>query len=1565
MKKYLRKSVKLLIALGISIVFILGFNNKNSTAASNTDIRPGYDGQWYYYNDGNIDMSYTGLASNEYGWFYVSNGALDWSYTGLASNEYGWFYVNGGVLDWSYTGLASNEYGWFYINGGVLDWGYTGLAYNEYGWFYVNNGAIDWSYTGLAYNDNGWFYVSNGAIDWSYTGIASNDNGQWYIEGGQINWGYTGQISFNGRLYDVSGGKATLHIDESHQHAYRDVVVAPTCTLKGYTEHICDGCGDSYKDSYTKELGHDYKSEITKSPTCTENGVRTYTCNRCNDSYIEPVLKTAHRYEDTVVEPTCTSNGYTKHVCPICGDSYTDNEKAALGHSYTSEVNLEPTCTQNGEKIYTCSRCHNSYTETIAATGHKYVDTVVAPTCTSKGYTEHVCSICGESYTDNSKDYLPHSITSEVIIEPTCTLEGWETNTCSVCGYTYNEKLPKLEHNYVVDHVLEPSCEYKGYTVYKCTMCTKGYTDDYIEPTGHSYETTDVREATCTKEGYIKHKCSKCGKYEYEYTPKAEHKYTDKVVPPSSKEKGYTLHTCTVCGDTYKDNYTEDYDPHRKVYGDEYDARAIYVEPGDRVVFDLSREYKGYSVGSEYGYKQLEAGQEIEITKDYEYKNLQFRASTGSYDSYYCKIFVGNIDKESGFFYFENQDEPGTATIYNYVGDDAEQITSLAVPAQVAGLKVTSVHSTFDTCTSLEELIYSEGITDVVFETNNISNFAVPTELQNPSKRIVIPSTVTSGKISSGHSFMNSSRKTREIVFNGTPNIPDGFCSGMENLKKVTLLPGVQTIGESAFAGTGIEEFSLPESVTSIGNYAFANCDNLTEVVIPETVTSIGESVFADCENVEKVVWSDKLTEIPKNTFKNCVSLKDIDFGNVQSIGTSAFDTCTSLTSVNIPDSVTNIGDHAFSGCSSLVIDKLPTNVTVYDDGVFNECKAFTLSEIPEGVTKIWSGAFAGCEFPDSITLPVSIEVARGLNGCKKLILKEGVTKLDSQIKYCSEVEEVILPETLTEIGNRVFEGCDSLKSITIPKSLELCPGALSVWGPAFEGSSIETVTFEEGTEKIHNALFYNCGSLKTVNIPDTVKTIGQYAFMYCENLESVNIPEGVTTLETSCFAYCGNLKSITIPSTIDDVGGAIKGSPFEYCGIETVEFTGNRTTIPQSIFYESNNLKHVIFPENLKEIGNTAFYGCDSLETVTFPEGLERIGDGAFAYCPNLTEVTIPNSVTYWGSESASGFGNAFEYSGLKTVHLNEGRTEIPSYAFIHCENLTDINIPSTVEKIGDYAFDYCNSLESIVLPEGLTSLGMAAFANTGSLRSIVLPKSLTNYGWVVGGGPFEYSGLSEVTLEDGTTDIAEGLFTFCKNLSTINIPSSVTTINNYAFYGCESLTSFTIPANVTTLGAQVFYGSGVTEMFIPKTLITAGNNSMSAFEGSNIAKITLEEGITTISTAEFTLCKKLAEVNLPSTLKTIENSAFQGCDALVSITIPYGVTSIEGYAFADCAALEKVVVPSSVTSIATLGSGQHIFAHIQTSGDKYPTMYVKEGSYAQTYAKDNNINYVVADVQ
>ena len=261
MKKYLRKSVKLLIALGISIVFILGFNNKNSTAASNTDIRPGYDGQWYYYNDGNIDMSYTGLASNEYGWFYIRNGVIDWSYTGLASNEYGWFYVNGGALDWSYTGLAGNEYGWFY----------------------VSNGALDWSYTGLVYSKDGTAYIVNGILDKDYTGVVEDSAGVlWYVENGMVNKEYNGYVKSDDVTYKVINGIAVKH-------------------------------------------NHLYTSEVTKKATCTEDGEKTYTCSICNDTYTESIEKTGHKYVDTVVEPTDTEKGYTEHTCSVCGDTYRDN----------------------------------------------------------------------------------------------------------------------------------------------------------------------------------------------------------------------------------------------------------------------------------------------------------------------------------------------------------------------------------------------------------------------------------------------------------------------------------------------------------------------------------------------------------------------------------------------------------------------------------------------------------------------------------------------------------------------------------------------------------------------------------------------------------------------------------------------------------------------------------------------------------------------------------------------------------------------------------------------------------------------------------------------------------------------------------------------------------------------------------------------------------------------------------------------------------------------------------------------------------------------------------------
>ena len=148
--------------------------------------------EWYYVQGGYVNDAYTGMACNEYGWWYFEDGKLNWNYTGMALNEYGWWYFENGVLNWDYTGMVCNEYGWWYYQNGNLNREYTGMALNEYGWWYFENGFLNLNYTGMALNEYGWWYFENGNLNDAYTGMALNEYGWWYFEDGQLNREYTG-----------------------------------------------------------------------------------------------------------------------------------------------------------------------------------------------------------------------------------------------------------------------------------------------------------------------------------------------------------------------------------------------------------------------------------------------------------------------------------------------------------------------------------------------------------------------------------------------------------------------------------------------------------------------------------------------------------------------------------------------------------------------------------------------------------------------------------------------------------------------------------------------------------------------------------------------------------------------------------------------------------------------------------------------------------------------------------------------------------------------------------------------------------------------------------------------------------------------------------------------------------------------------------------------------------------------------------------------------------------------------------------------------------------------------
>ena len=227
-------------------------------------------------------------------------------------------------------------------------------------------------------------------------------------------------------------------------------------------------------------------------------------------------------------------------------------------HDYEITVETEATCTRGGSQVKTCKICGYNYIELVEPLGHDYQCVVTPPTCTERGYATHTCSRCQDSYIDNYTNPTGH-IYGEWIIDTqaTCQQEGSKHRLCTVCNHRDVDSIPKTDHDYTVE-VVPPTCTEKGYTLYTCKTCGTSHKDNYTDATGHSYgEWIIDTEATCQQEGSKNRVCSKCGKQEVDTIPRTEHNYQDEIVAPTCTEKGYTLHTCTICGISHKDTYVD------------------------------------------------------------------------------------------------------------------------------------------------------------------------------------------------------------------------------------------------------------------------------------------------------------------------------------------------------------------------------------------------------------------------------------------------------------------------------------------------------------------------------------------------------------------------------------------------------------------------------------------------------------------------------------------------------------------------------------------------------------------------------------------------------------------------------------------------------------------------------------------------------------------------------------------------------------------------------------------------------------------------------------------------
>ena len=285
--------------------------------------------------------------------------------------------------------------------------------------------------------------------------------------------------------------------------------------------------------------------------------------------------------------------------------------------------------------------------------------------------------------------------------------------------------------------------------------------------------------------------------------------------------------------------------------------------------------------------------------------------------------------------------------------------------------------------------------------------------------------------------------------------------------------------------------------------------------------------------------------------------------------------------------------------------------------------------------------------------------------------IKEGTRIIcNSAFSSCSSLSEIVIPFSVTSIGDSAFDTCSSLSEIVIPSSVT------SIGDGAFSScSSLSEIVIPSSVTSIGDFAFYCCDSLSEIVIPSSVTSIGDSALYRCDSLSEIVIPSSVTSIGDSAFSWCSSLSEIVIPSSVTSIGD----NAFSWC----------------------SSLSEIVIPSSVTSIGDWAFSRCNSLPEIVIPSSVTSIGDSAFSFCDSLSEIVIPSSVT-----------------------------SIGKYAFSCCDSLSEIVIPSSVTSIGDHAFSDCRSLFEIVIPSSVTSIGNSAFSCCDSLSEIVIPSSVASIG-------------------------------------------------------------------------------------------------------------------------------------------------------------------------------------------------------------------------------------------
>ena len=797
-------------------------------------------------------------------------------------------------------------------------------------------------------------------------------------------------------------------------------------------------------------------------------------------------------------------------------------------------------------------------------------------------------------------------------------------------------------------------------------------------------------------------------------------------------------------------------------------------------------------------------------------------------------------------------------------------------------------------------------------------------------------------------------------------------------------------------SGSGVYQVGETATLTATPKYGYkfvrwsdGNTDNPRILTVTADLTLTAEFAIIEDDDVidsgtcgEDLTWT--LTYNGVLTISGTGDMKDYSQWNgkkdiiknvivmygVKSIGEGAFLSCTSLTSIAIPNSVTSIGGCAFLGCSSLTSVIIPNSITSIGEGAFSDCTSMTSITIPNSVTKIGDLAFDGCTSLTSITIPNS------------------VTSIGDWAFYgCTSLISATISNSVTSIGDYTFNECSSLTSITIPNSVK------SIGGDAFSGTGIynNESNWENDVLYISNCLIEAKTKISgSYTIKDNTRLLAESAFYGCTSLTSVTIPNSVTSIGSDAFSGCSSLTSITIPNSVTSIGG---GAFYGCTSLISVTIPNSITSIEYNTFNECSSLTSITIPNSVKSIGRDAFSGCSSMTSITIPDGVTSIEYDAFEDCTSLLSVTIGNGVTSIGTAAFSGC------TSLTTIICKAIEVPTLGYYVFDDKPHTEATLYVPAESLEDYKAAYqwnsfgnilpidnitysitltCNPEHGTVSGDGVYQVGETATltatpkdgyefvrwsdGSTANPRTLTVTADLTltaefakiniptytvtltcnlEHGTVSGGGVYQVGetatltatpkdGYEFVRWSDGNTANPRTL-TITKNL-TLTAEFAEIDDNEVIDSGkCGKNLTWTLTYNgvLTISGTGDMYNYDYTNNLAPWNNVSNNIKYIVLPEGltsigewafylcASVTSISIPEGVSSIGVRAFCNCSSLTSISIPNSVTSVGERAFYSCYNLASVTLSTNLSKIDKYLFGQCRTLTAITIPNNVTAI------------------------------------------------